>query len=274
MSFGWSASDMLTALAVLNKIRVALKDSGGASLDYQEESGFLHSVSTVLETMNSLESLPLGADEFNRLQQICLQIQSPLCLFLDKVNRDFEKNLGPQPVSKNRFSKISRAPRMIQWALSTSKRVQRLKGRIVLPLMALQIGMSQQIMLVISYCLGYIISYYKVNSQLALQLAPETQARVGREINHAFDSRIRPWAEVVQSRLSAILARQSALSQFSNETLEKLREASLKLSNLAIDDENAFAGILRELSKYFIDVWLASKPKFVRLFTLTTWQLL
>lgn len=159
MSFGWSASDVLTALATLNKIRVALKDSGGASSDYQEETRFLHSVSTVLETMKSLQSLPLGSDEYNNLQHICQQIQGPLCLFLEKVNRDFEEKLGPQPVLQSYFPKIFRAPRMIQWALSTSKRVQRLKDRIVLPLLALQTGMSQQIMLVISYWLGFIMLY-------------------------------------------------------------------------------------------------------------------
>jgi hypothetical protein len=150
MSFGWSASDLLAALMVLNKIRVALKDSGGASSDYQEESGFLQLVSTTLETLNSLESVALDADAFNNLQQICQQIHGPLRPFLDKVNRDFEDKLGPQTVSKNQVW-FSRAPRMIQWALSTSKRVQQLKERIVVPLLALQIGLSQQIMSVITY---------------------------------------------------------------------------------------------------------------------------
>jgi hypothetical protein len=151
MSFGWSAGDLLAALTVLNKIRVALKDSGGASSDYQEENGFLQSVSTTLETLNSVQSLPLDADALKNLQQICRQIQGPLRPFLDKVNHDFQSKLGPQPVSKNQFSKVFRAPRMMQWALSTSKQVQQLKNRIIMPLLALQIGMSQQIMLVISY---------------------------------------------------------------------------------------------------------------------------
>jgi hypothetical protein len=151
MSFGWSASDLLTALTVLNKICVALKDSGGASSDYQEESGFLHSVSKTLETLDSLQSLPLAADALQNIRQICQQIQGPLQPFLNKVNLDFETSLGRQSVSKHQFTKVVRAPRMIQWALSTSKRVQQLKRKIVVPLMALQIGMSQQIMLVISY---------------------------------------------------------------------------------------------------------------------------
>jgi hypothetical protein len=149
MSFGWSAGDLLAALTVLNKIRVALKDSGGASSDYQEENGFLQSVSTTLETLKSLQSLPLDADALNNLQQICQQIQGPLRSFLDKVNHDFQNKLGPQPVSNNQFSKVFRAPRMIQWALSTSKKVQQLKSRIIMPLLALQIGISQQIMFVI-----------------------------------------------------------------------------------------------------------------------------
>lgn len=160
MSFGWSAGDLLAALTVLNKIRVALKDSGGASSDYQEETGFLQSVSTTLETLKSLQSLPLDSNTLNNLQQICQQIQGPLHSFLDKVNSDFQTKLGPQPVSRHQFSKVFRAPRMMQWALSTSKKVQQLKSRTVMPLLALQIGMSQQIMwVIISYYLGYFVSY-------------------------------------------------------------------------------------------------------------------
>jgi hypothetical protein len=153
MSFGWSVSDLLTALTVLNKIRVALKDSGGASSDYQEESGFLHSVYKTLETLDSLQSLPLAEDALENIRQICQQIQGPLLPFLNKVNRDFENSLGRHSVSKRQFTKVVRAPRMIRWALSTSKQVKQLKRKIVVPLMALQIGMSQQIMLVTSYCL-------------------------------------------------------------------------------------------------------------------------
>lgn len=146
MSFGWSASDVLAALTVLNRIRIALKDSGGASSNYQEETGFLHSVSTTLETLDSLQPLRLDLNALNNLQQICQQIRGPLLPFLNKVARDFENTLGPQPIPKNQPFKVFRATRMIQWALSTSKEVQQLKSRIIVPLMALQIGMSQQLM--------------------------------------------------------------------------------------------------------------------------------
>lgn len=81
---------------------------------------------------------------------------------------------------------------------------------------------------------------------------------MAREINQAFDNRILPWAEDVQSRLSTITARQSALFQFSDEIFGKLGESGLNLSDLGMDGESSLPGILCGFSKYFLDVSLGS----------------
>jgi hypothetical protein len=93
-----------------------------------------------------------------------------------------------------------------------------------------------------------------------------------QEINQAFDDRIRPWAEDVQSRLSSLLKGQSALSQYSEATFEKLVEACLKLNDV-MNDEKAVADLLWESSKHSLGFWLSWGPNLTLLFMLTCRQL-
>jgi hypothetical protein len=146
MSFTSSAGDLLRVIATLNKIRVALKDSGGASSNYQQEISFLKSVSTNLEALGTLQSSPLDADASENLQQLSEQINGPLNDFLRKIDGDFGDSLGSRSSSPSLFSRARRGPKMVQWALSTAEKVQQLKTRISVPLLALQIGISTQIM--------------------------------------------------------------------------------------------------------------------------------
>lgn len=146
MSFASPTGDLLRAIATLNKIRVSLKDSGGASSNYQQEISFLKSLSTNLEALGTLQSSPLDTDASDNLQQLSEQINGPLRDFLQEIDGDFGDSLGPRSSSPSLFSRARRGPKMVKWALSTAEKVQQLKTRITVPLLALQIGMSTQIM--------------------------------------------------------------------------------------------------------------------------------
>ena len=146
MSSVSSAGDLLRVIATLNKIRVALKDSGRASSSYQQEIRFLKSVSTNLEALGTLQSSPLDTDASENLQQLSEQIDGPLSDFLREIGGDFGGSLGPRSSPPSLFSRARRGSKMVQWALSTAEKVQQLKTRITVPLLALQIGISAQIM--------------------------------------------------------------------------------------------------------------------------------
>jgi len=132
MSFGWSAGDIVTALQLLNKVRVALKDTSGASSNYQEETGFLQSVSLTLTHAEALRCAPLDPGISRNLQQHFELIRPPLQQFLSDAHKSFEASLGSKPTR----GKISLLPRKLQWALSTSIEVKTLREKIGLSISA------------------------------------------------------------------------------------------------------------------------------------------
>lgn len=76
MSFGWSASDIVAALQLLHKVVVALKDTDGASSDYQDVSSFLNVLSVTLQHLKALQAAPLDPDPAQNLEQLCKLLKS------------------------------------------------------------------------------------------------------------------------------------------------------------------------------------------------------
>jgi len=141
MSFGWSASDIAAALQLLNTVVVALKDTGGASSDYQDASHFLNILSVTLQHLKALQAAPLDPNLAKNIEQHCAQIQGPLAAFHERINSRFQRDLGAE---STRLMFLT-AGRKIQWALSTSKEVKRLKEKIGGSVAAIGIALSQQI---------------------------------------------------------------------------------------------------------------------------------
>jgi hypothetical protein len=94
MSFGWSAGDIVAALQLLHKVGVALKDTGGASSDYQDASAFLDILTVTLQHLKALQAAPLDPDLAKNLGQLCEQAQGPLTVFCERIRDSFERDLG------------------------------------------------------------------------------------------------------------------------------------------------------------------------------------
>jgi hypothetical protein len=139
MSFGWSAGDLVAALKLLYQIGSALKKSGGASSDFRDTLSFLQAVS---EHLNLLQTTPLDPQVAESLREQCDHIREPLSAFLKDVEKKFEPNIGLQSDCK----KILAAPRMVQWALFTSKKAKQLQHRITVPMASVGLLLSQQIL--------------------------------------------------------------------------------------------------------------------------------
>jgi hypothetical protein len=142
MSFGWSVGDIIEGLKLLHQIGSTLKDSGGASSEFQDTVSFLQTLSRTLNHLNALQDTPLDPDIAENLKNQCCHIRMPLTEFLDDVGRRYGPSLG---VSSTR-NKIFAAPRKIQWALSTSKKIKNLQNRIAVPMAAVGMILGQQVM--------------------------------------------------------------------------------------------------------------------------------
>lgn len=142
MSFGWSIGDLVAALGLLNQARVALSDAGGASARFREEVAFLKNMIATLEHLDVLPSGDLDPVLLADLQQHCRQIRGPLQDFLKDIQDRFVSRLG----YKTSWSNAASAPRKLQWALSTSKKVKALRESISGSLDAIHIALSQQIL--------------------------------------------------------------------------------------------------------------------------------
>lgn len=141
MSFGWSAGDIVAALKLLHQIGIALRDSGGASSEFQDTLSFLQTLSRTLQHLNALQATLLDSDLSDNLREQCDHIRVPLTELLDDVGRRFGSTLGVNSIANRVFA----APRKIQWAVSTSKKIKRLQDRIAVPMAAVGLMLGQQV---------------------------------------------------------------------------------------------------------------------------------
>ncbi|KAG4439656.1 hypothetical protein IFR05_004853 [Cadophora sp. M221] len=140
MSFGWSVGDLIAAINLLTKIGGALREAGGASSEYQDATSFLSTLQITLENLKSLDTISIDVHKVDNLRQQCEHIQVPLATFLDNVNRRYEASLG----SLSQCSRLLCAPRKIQWALYTSKKIRHLQERIAVPMAAVNMLLGLQ----------------------------------------------------------------------------------------------------------------------------------
>ena len=141
MSFGWSAGDIVAALQLLQKVVVALQDTGGASSEYQDTISFLNILTVTLQHLKALQAMPLDPELAGNLEQLCEHVQGPLTAFCDRIRDSFEGDLGK---GSTRL-KILSARRKIQWALHISKKVKELREKIGGSIAAIGIVLSQQL---------------------------------------------------------------------------------------------------------------------------------
>ncbi|KAK1701268.1 hypothetical protein BDP55DRAFT_709606 [Colletotrichum godetiae] len=147
MSFGWSAGDIVAALQLLNKVRIALKDSGGSKIDYQDATTFLDQALTTLQMLRTLDGIQTTSPHPELLQGVSNHVehlQKEIGQFLEAMRKDYGESLSPSSTS----SKATALARKIQYALSASKKVQCLRAKIGPELSTLQIKLMNYILLI------------------------------------------------------------------------------------------------------------------------------
>ena len=94
MSFGWSVGDIIEGLRLLHQIGSALKDSGGASSEFQDTISFLQTLSRTLNHLNALQETALDPDTAENLKNQCSHIRVPLTEFVGCTNRIKRLSVG------------------------------------------------------------------------------------------------------------------------------------------------------------------------------------
>ncbi|KAH3997819.1 hypothetical protein HBH98_133090 [Parastagonospora nodorum] len=121
--FGWSASCILEAIKLSNKIRKALQDAGGAREQYTEAASFLTQFECVFKELEIHINDGRNTEYREAIEQQ-LKLMEPPWTRLQVILGKYENSLG----DKSTKSKLKMVPRKVQWALKELNEAVR-KGR-------------------------------------------------------------------------------------------------------------------------------------------------
>ena len=131
-AFGFSASDFVTAIGLINDFRKALKDSGGSKDDFLLLLQDLEQLQIVLEQLkNGLWGAGGDVGHVNAVRAMALTVQTPLRDFLSKI----EKYRCMASVAGGVKSHFASKARKIQWAVAMREDVTRLRAVIATKLL-------------------------------------------------------------------------------------------------------------------------------------------
>jgi hypothetical protein len=127
MTFRWSAGDIVKCVELIVRVSKGLKDSTGASAEYEAAVDFLNGLKTTLDKLNEhLEAYP---DTFHGkdLAEQAERLKTAVEKFKAKAEK-FEVSLAPGSTK----SSFRRAPKKIQWTLFADS-IKELQAAILQP---------------------------------------------------------------------------------------------------------------------------------------------
>ena len=98
-TFGWSAGDLVQAISIVYKICKGLKDTGGASSEYQETAAFLHGLGMTLEKLRNIDQIfeVQNRDGLTSMKVQVDLVRDPVMDFTRKMELSFESSLKSNP---------------------------------------------------------------------------------------------------------------------------------------------------------------------------------
>jgi transposase len=112
VDFGWSASCLLEAIRLSNKIRKALQDAGGAKEQYEEAISFLTQSDCVFKELEKHIRDNHGSAYREAIVQQLKLMETPWRRLQISLSK-YESSLGDKATK----SKLSIVSRKVQWAL-------------------------------------------------------------------------------------------------------------------------------------------------------------
>jgi hypothetical protein len=183
MSFGWSAGDVATAIALTYKLIQALDTCDGAAGDYREAVSFLRDLTRSLEPLQAFTSCNANLIYGRQIEEQVKCIKEPVERFLANV-RKYEPSLGTAAKEGHHQHII----RKLQWTMTMSKKVLGLRKRIEYHMRIIDTVM-QRLTLYVAHQI-FILSHTDTNFNSDAVLG--TQQRLPLNLQLAFQQTIRP----------------------------------------------------------------------------------
>ena len=140
-AFGWSVGDLVQAIQFMVRIGQALKDTGGASDDYQESVDFIHGVEVTLKNLEVVARLsPTGA-AIHSIAPQAQRIQQCVRSFMESIE-GYETSLGLDRKKGFHRGMWQKG----KWAIFVSKRCKELQGKIAFVMTSINTNLSLQFM--------------------------------------------------------------------------------------------------------------------------------
>ena len=133
--FGFGVGDFVAVIGLITKVRKALKDSGGASSEFQDivqELGSLQNILTHLGTIHFKERA--GTSPALNMTNLIATCQRPLTDFLDHIAR-FQCSLN----ASTPRNIIHTSPRKAQWGIFMGAEVAKLRSVVAAKILQLQL---------------------------------------------------------------------------------------------------------------------------------------
>lgn len=218
MSFGWSAGDIVAALQLLNKVRIALKDSGGSRTEYQDATTFIDEVLTTLQMLRTLDGIQTTSPNPELLQDVSnhvTRLQNEIHQFLETMRSEYGDSLDPFSSS----SKTKVLARKLQYALSASKKVQCLRAKIGPELSTLQIKLMNHMLLVLRHHTP--LNLADINRRLACAKLP---SEFQRQMEHTMKAQLKAYSpnQEVKNILQLFESRVAKVDSFHEQAMKIL----------------------------------------------------
>lgn len=125
MSFGWSAGDIATGIAIIYNLIEALDGCDGAARDYREAVTFLQGLKRTLDPLQTFTAWNTHPKYGEEIKEQVTRVKEPICAFLDSVVK-FEPSLGAKAARGHHRHIL----RKVQWFLFMTKRTVALRKKI------------------------------------------------------------------------------------------------------------------------------------------------
>jgi len=140
-TFGWSVGDLVQAIKFVVKIGQALKDTGGASDDYQESIDFLHGVEATLKNLEAVARLSLTGAAVHSIAPQAERIQRCLESFIASIE-GYESSMGLDRKRGFHHGMWQKG----KWSAFVSKKCKELQGKITFVMTSINTNLSIQLL--------------------------------------------------------------------------------------------------------------------------------
>lgn len=141
-AFGFSVGDFISAFVILNDIRKALRDSGGAEEEFREVLLDLQQLEIVLQWLEGGNWGRSGdLSHVNAIRGMALTCQVPLKEFWGKIQK-YKAMASDQSQVTDVTGKVKVAAKKVQWAVRMKSEVAKFRTVIVSKVAALNLLMA------------------------------------------------------------------------------------------------------------------------------------